>query len=50
MDSFYCLEDVHTGEVLAEGSSVLVAYNYHTGRSIAISEEWRTIISEFENI
>ena len=46
----YCLEDAETGQELATGSTVLVAYNYRTNETIPIPEEWREKIVHFENI
>ena len=50
MDSFCIFEDGHSGQVLAEGASVLVAYDYHAGKTIPIPDEWRQRIQEFEGI
>ncbi len=46
----YCLEDTHTGQELATGSSVLVTYDYHTGQTISIPHGWRNVIREFERL
>ena len=46
----YCLEDPSTGQQMATGSSVLVAYDYHAGRTIPIPENWRRTIIEFEQL
>lgn len=48
MDSIYVIEDSQNGQTLAEGSSVLIAYDYHKGTTIPIPGEWRKIITEFE--
>ena len=37
-----------SGEVLAEGEVVVVAFDYRAGKSIVIPSEWREKISEFE--
>jgi acyl-CoA thioester hydrolase len=50
MDTHYVIEDAETGQALAEGASVLVAYDYHNSRSIPIPEEWRRIIARFEDL
>lgn len=42
------LLDCESGNVLAVGTVVLVAYNYLAGHSIPIPETWRTAISRFE--
>ena len=48
MDTHYIIEDTTTGQVLADGASVLVAYDYHKQQSIPIPEEWRRAISTYE--
>lgn len=46
----YSIEDVKTGEALATGRSVLVAYDYSEGCSIPIPDHWRQTIAGFEAI
>ncbi len=46
----YCLEDAADGKELARGTSVLVTYDYHTGKTISVPEEWRKTIAEFEGL
>lgn len=46
----YSLEDSGSGEALATGETVLVAYDYHTEETIPIPEAWRQAISQFEGI
>lgn len=43
------IEDARNGEVLADGNVILVAYDYHTRKSIPIPDAWRKAIVEFEN-
>ncbi|MBC8507462.1 MAG: acyl-CoA thioesterase [Anaerolineales bacterium] len=50
MDSFYIIEDAETKQRLAEGSSVLVAYDYYTSSTIPIPEAWRETIEKFEGL
>ncbi|MEA3349530.1 MAG: thioesterase family protein [Chloroflexota bacterium] len=50
MDSVYRIEDVQSGQALAEGSSVLVAYDYRKSSPIPIPDNWRTTITKFENL
>jgi len=50
MDSFYLIEDTETRQILADGSSVLVAYDYYTSSTIPIPDEWRKIVTEFEKL
>ena len=49
-DVLYAFEDTQTGKVHADGASVQVAYDYHTAQTIPIPENWRKIISQFENL
>jgi acyl-CoA thioester hydrolase len=37
------------GRLLATGRTVLVAYDYHRARSIPIPDEWRRVITAFED-
>jgi len=39
-----------TGDVLASGEVVLVAYDYYKEKTIPIPDEWREIISRFEGL
>jgi len=39
-----------TGEVLASGQVILVAYDYHAGKSIPIPDVMREKISDFEGL
>jgi len=45
----YCIEDAESGQELAAGSSVLVAYDYHERQSIPIPSSWREAIDAFES-
>jgi len=44
------LEDAQNGREFAQGSVILVAYDYHTNRTIPIPDNWREIITQFENL
>jgi acyl-CoA thioester hydrolase len=44
------LFDGETNAELATGSTVLVAYDYHAGKSMPIPDEWRDKIRAFEGI
>ncbi|NUM44287.1 MAG: acyl-CoA thioesterase [Anaerolineales bacterium] len=44
----YCLEDTQTGQTLATGESVIVAYDYRHHTSIPLPEAWRQAITTFE--
>ncbi|MEJ2706125.1 MAG: thioesterase family protein [Anaerolineales bacterium] len=46
----HSIEEAKTGQQMASGSSVLVAYDYRTASSILIPPEWRQIITEFEGL
>lgn len=50
MNVEHLIEEAKTGQQMASGSSVLVAYDYRTDSSILIPPEWRQIITEFEGL
>ena len=50
MTSEYRLEDARDASIFATGSSVLVAYDYQNNRSVAIPEEWRMAIRQYEGM
>jgi acyl-CoA thioesterase FadM len=42
--------DAETGRELAKGEIVMVAYDYHAIKTIPIPQEWRTKMTEFEEL
>lgn len=50
MDMEYSLLDVDNNQELANGSTVLVAYDYQSGKTVPVPEEWRERIMEFEEL
>lgn len=46
----YCIEDAGNGQELASASTVLVAFDYHTGMTIPVPVAWRQAIAAFDNI
>jgi len=46
----YQLEDASTGQELARGSTVSVAYDYQEGKTIPLPEIWRNAIAAFESL
>ena len=46
----YTIRESQTGQEFAEGSTVIVTYDYHSGKTIPIPAHWRKIIKEFENL
>lgn len=50
MTMAYSLLDTDTNLELANGSTVLVAYNYQSGKTIPIPIHWREVISKFEGL
>ena len=50
LDMVYRMEDAQTGQELASGSSVLVTYDYRSGKTMPIPVSWRGTIAEFENL
>jgi acyl-CoA thioester hydrolase len=45
----YRMEDSENGKNLAEGTTVLVTYDYHSSQTIPIPENWRQVIVSFED-
>lgn len=50
MDMLYLVTDTASGRTVAKGSSVLVAYDYSTRRTMEIPDEFREKIARFEGI
>ncbi len=44
------IQDGATGQLYAEGTVVLVTYDYHAHKTTPVSAEWRRKITEFEGI
>ncbi len=44
----YTLQDTHTGQELATGESVVVAYSYSQHTSIPVPDAWRKAIADLE--
>ena len=44
------LRDVDTGRELAKGVVIAVSYDYKSGKTIPVPEEWREKIVEFEGL
>ncbi len=50
MDMAYRLYLSADQTVLAEGSTVLVTFDYHSGATIPIPQHWRQVIQRFEGL
>jgi acyl-CoA thioester hydrolase len=46
----YLITDIKTGRKVADGSSILVAYYYQAGQSIAIPDDIRKAIADYDVI
>jgi acyl-CoA thioester hydrolase len=46
----YRLEDASSGEELARGSTINVAYDYHDRKTIPLPENWRKAITAFDSL
>lgn len=44
----YTIEDEDTGQAMATGRSVQVAYDYKSGTSVPVPDHWRAVIHAFE--
>ena len=45
-----CVVNAETGEVLAEGTVILVTFDYREHKTISVPDEWREKISSFEGL
>jgi acyl-CoA thioester hydrolase len=45
-----CVVDKTTERLYADGTVILVAYDYHAHRTIPVPQEWRKKISQFEGL
>jgi len=50
LEMHHTIEDADTGQEIAAGKAILVAYDYHSNRSIPIPVEWRRVIAAFEKL
>ena len=44
----YLLEDMETCQKLASAATILVTYDYGSGATIPIPDNWRQVIEDFE--
>ena len=50
IETQYSIQDALTGNELAVGQAILVAYDYQLGKSIPIPDNWRVVITAFEGL
>jgi acyl-CoA thioester hydrolase len=50
LEMAYIINDAETGQEYATGTTIQVAYDYHTRQSIPIPPVWRETIAGFEGI
>jgi len=50
LEIHHTIEDSDTGQEIASGKAILVAYDYHSNRTIAIPEGWRRVMTAFEKL
>jgi acyl-CoA thioester hydrolase len=48
IETEYSIQDRETGEEMASGRAVLVAYDYRTGQTLRVPDHWREVIESFE--
>ena len=49
--SYFIVKDVQGEEIiLAEASTVLVCYDYEKGVSIPVPDEWKKLLSQYDNL
>ena len=50
LDMVYRIEDTLTAQEMATGTAVLVTYDYQTGQTMPIPDNWRLVIQQFEGL
>jgi acyl-CoA thioester hydrolase len=50
LEIHHTIEDTDTGQEMAAGKVILVAYDYHSNRTIPIPAEWRRVVAAFEKL
>lgn len=50
LDMLYRVEQAESGKVFGTGTTILVGYDYRTGQSMELLDEWREKIAAFEDI
>lgn len=50
LDMEYVIRNAESGQLFAEARTVQVAYDYQSGRTIPVQEEWRKVLSEYEGL
>lgn len=50
LELHYTIEDAVTGQEMASGRTIQVAYDYLANRAIPLPENWRRILAEFERL
>jgi acyl-CoA thioester hydrolase len=50
LEIHHTVEDLDTGQEIATGKAILVAYDYHSTRTIPLPEAWRRVLAAFEGL
>jgi acyl-CoA thioester hydrolase len=50
LELHYTIEDSDTGQEMATGRTIQVAYDYHSNQTIPVPEAWRQAITAFEGL
>jgi acyl-CoA thioester hydrolase len=50
LEMHYGIQDADTGQEMASGRTIQVAYDYHSNQTIPVPEEWRRVIAAFERL
>jgi acyl-CoA thioester hydrolase len=50
MEMEHSYQDVESRQEMAKARSVIVAYDYHEGKSIIVPQSWRDAIKSFEGL
>jgi acyl-CoA thioesterase FadM len=48
LDLLYTIRDVDSGQEMASGQTVLVAYDYHRAASVLVPDTWRRALAAYD--
>jgi acyl-CoA thioester hydrolase len=50
LELHYSIEDTTTGQTVAVGKTIQVAYDYHLRQAVPVPEEWRHALAAFDGL
>ena len=48
LDFLYTIKDIDSGQEMASGRTVLVAYDYHRAASVSVPDTWRKALASYD--